>query len=168
MSLPLWYSAADCFVMPSLYEGFGLAVAGSDGLRHALRSRPIARRFPKSPAMPHCSANRTRNAIAGRAESFCCTMVNCGIGCMRRVRTRAAEFTWQRTAELTAACVSKGGRSMRERVRDISEFELIGRLRDALPVAARRSDAVPVGHRRRRGRLASPLRMSRYSSRPIP
>ena len=34
---------------------------------------------------------------------------------------------------------------MRERVRDLSEFALIGRLRDALPVAARSSDAVAVG-----------------------
>ena len=34
---------------------------------------------------------------------------------------------------------------MRERVRDISEFALIGRLRDALPIAARSSDAVAVG-----------------------
>lgn len=34
---------------------------------------------------------------------------------------------------------------MPERVRDISEFELIGRLREALPDAARGNNAVPVG-----------------------
>lgn len=34
---------------------------------------------------------------------------------------------------------------MAERVRDISEFDLIARLRDALPESARGSDAVPIG-----------------------
>lgn len=34
---------------------------------------------------------------------------------------------------------------MAERVRDISEFELIGRLRDVLPAAARSSEAIPIG-----------------------
>ncbi len=103
--LPLWYSAADCFVMPSLYEGFGLPLleamaCGAPSIASNTSSLPQVAGDaaylcePESDAIAtallavlHDGALRHRLHLAGPEQ--------------------ARQFTWQRTAALTAASYRK-------------------------------------------------------------
>jgi glycosyltransferase involved in cell wall biosynthesis len=97
--LPLWYSAADCFIMPSLYEGFGLP------LLEAMAC-----------GTPAIASNRSSlPEVAGDAAYLCepdadsiavalTTVLHDGELRQRLHEAgpnRAKAFTWQRTAALT-------------------------------------------------------------------
>lgn len=103
--LPLWYAAADCFVMPSLYEGFGLP------LLEALAC-----------GTPSIAANRSSlPEVAGDAAWFCEPDVESLADALRTVLhdgelrqrlhlagpERARTFSWDRTATLTVASYRK-------------------------------------------------------------
>ena len=103
--LPLWYSAADCFVMPSLYEGFGLP------LLEAMAC-----------GAPAIASNRSSLPEVGGEAVFLCEPDADAIGAALTTvlqngelrqqlhlagPERARQFTWQRTAELTAASYRK-------------------------------------------------------------
>lgn len=103
--LPFWYAAADCFVMPSLYEGFGLP------LLEALAC-----------GTPCLAANRASlPEVAGEAALLCepdpeaiasalGTLLHDGELRQRLHEAgplRATSFTWRRTAERTAESYRK-------------------------------------------------------------
>jgi glycosyltransferase involved in cell wall biosynthesis len=94
------YAAADCFVFPSLYEGFGLPV-----LEAMARGVPVA-----------TSGRASLAEVAGDAaltfdpedEASIVSAIECLLGngelrdrLSRAGRERAGAFTWQRAAELT-------------------------------------------------------------------
>jgi glycosyltransferase involved in cell wall biosynthesis len=100
------FAAADCFVFPSLYEGFGLPVleamargvpvACSD--RGALRevAGDAARLF--DPENPAAIAEAVAELLADRSESE--RLAKAG-------RVRAEAFTWERTARATLAAYAR-------------------------------------------------------------
>ena len=101
------YRAAEVFVYPSLFEGFGLPGAGGDGVRHsgrrvhrrcapggrrrrgALRAAPRPRGYSPS----RSSARSTTSALRAR--------------CAAAGPERAAAFSWEAAAEKTAAAVAE-------------------------------------------------------------
>jgi glycosyltransferase involved in cell wall biosynthesis len=97
------YQAAACVVFPSLYEGFGLPV-----LEAMARGVPVA--CSTSSSLPEVagdaallfdpeSVNAIRDAIERLLgdERLATRLRKAGL-------ERAATYTWERTAELTAAC----------------------------------------------------------------
>ncbi|MGH2531906.1 MAG: glycosyltransferase family 4 protein [Thermomicrobiales bacterium] len=99
--LPAWYGAADCFAFPSLYEGFGLPVleamaSGVPVVTSNLSSLPEVAgdaALLVDPDDVKAIADGIRLVVTDSA--FAATL--------RRAGTeRAAEFTWERTAALTA------------------------------------------------------------------
>jgi glycosyltransferase involved in cell wall biosynthesis len=100
--LPIWYGAADLFIYPSLYEGFGLPVVeamacGTPVVASNVSSLPeiggdaIVLVDPTDDAAIADGMRRvlTDAAVAGELR--------------RRGRLRAARFTWEKTAERTVA-----------------------------------------------------------------
>ncbi len=103
--LPLWYSATDCFIMPSLYEGFGLPLLEA----MACGAACIATNRSSLPDVAGDAAllcDPDEEGIAGALS----TLLHDG-ELRQRLREagpfRAAGFTWQRTAELTAESYRK-------------------------------------------------------------
>lgn len=101
------YALAEAFVFPSLYEGFGLPV-----LEAMARGVPVA-----------TSARASLGEVAGDAaevfdpespEAIATALVRLLSDPVERDRlraaglARAAQFTWERTAELTAAAYERG------------------------------------------------------------
>jgi glycosyltransferase involved in cell wall biosynthesis len=100
------YRIASCLVLPSLHEGFGLPV-----LEAMIRGVPVA-----------CSDRWALPETAGSAALFFDPQDPVAVAqAMRRLITdqelandliergqrRAATFTWQRTARMTAACYGR-------------------------------------------------------------
>ncbi len=94
------YRAADCFVFPSLYEGFGLPVleAMSRGVPVATSGRASLAEVAGDAALTFDPEDEASIAAALEAmladEALRERLRAAG-------RARSAEFTWQRTAELT-------------------------------------------------------------------
>lgn len=100
--LPLWYNAADLFVFPSLYEGFGLPVleamaCGAPVVTSNISSLPEVAGDAAIYVEPESveSIAKGIEAALGNSETRE-RMSRIGV-------RRAREFTWRRTAELTAA-----------------------------------------------------------------
>ncbi len=97
------YAAADCFVFPSLYEGFGLPV-----LEAMARGVPVA---TSGAGEPRRGGGRRRAHVRSRGRGLDrgrdrALLADDGAArAPRRGRTRARrpEFTWERAAELTVA-----------------------------------------------------------------
>jgi glycosyltransferase involved in cell wall biosynthesis len=103
--LPLWYSAAGCFVMPSLYEGFGLPLLEA----MACGAPSIAANTSSLPEVAGDAAYLCDPDIAGIAAALATVLHD---GELRQELhmagpERAKQFTWQRTAALTAASYRK-------------------------------------------------------------
>jgi glycosyltransferase involved in cell wall biosynthesis len=101
-ALPLWYNAADAFVYPSLYEGFGLPVVeamacGTPVLVSDVSSLPEAAGDTGFRLPPDDSPAWT-DALAGAIHDS-----NWRKEAGQRGQAHAARFTWTNTAAQTAA-----------------------------------------------------------------
>jgi glycosyltransferase involved in cell wall biosynthesis len=100
--LPLWHNAAEAFVYPSVFEGFGLPVlealaCGTPALVSDVSSLPEAA-GDTGYRLPPDDANAWTDALA-RVIDDPAWRADAGA----RGRLRAAQFTWERTAAQTAA-----------------------------------------------------------------
>ncbi len=104
--LPLWYAAADLFVLPSLYEGFGLPVLEAMACGAVVVTSNVS-------SMPEVAGEAALHvdpqSVASIAEGIRRAL---GDEILRRdLRAkglaRAKTFTWERTAELTADAYRK-------------------------------------------------------------
>jgi glycosyltransferase involved in cell wall biosynthesis len=98
--LPSLYSAADLFVFPSLYEGFGLPI-----LEAMASGVPVA--CSNVSSMPEVAGNAAELFDPGDPDGMAAAMeriLSDGSGRANRVLgglARAREFSWQRTARMT-------------------------------------------------------------------
>ncbi len=103
--LPFWYSAADCFALPSLYEGFGLPLleAMACGAPCLASNRSSLPEVGGEAAM-YCQPDT--ESIAAALETL---LHDAGLrhALHEAGPPRAAAFTWQRTAALTALTYRK-------------------------------------------------------------
>jgi glycosyltransferase involved in cell wall biosynthesis len=111
--LPLWYNAAEAFVFPSIYEGFGLPVieamaCGTPVLVSDVSSLPEAA-GDAGYRLPPYDADAWTEALdhvirdpGWRAEAT------------RRGKLRAATFTWERTAAQTVTSYRRALARMQE------------------------------------------------------
>lgn len=95
------YTGADCFVFPSLVEGFGIPLleAASYGSPIACSDIPVFHEI--LPQGPHFFDPRSPAAIAAGIQA-CLTTGRSAPG-VREAKRRAESFSWQRTAEETLA-----------------------------------------------------------------
>jgi glycosyltransferase involved in cell wall biosynthesis len=99
--LPLWYSAADIFAFPSLYEGFGLPV-----LEAMACGAPVLTSIESS--LPEVAGNAAVYVYPLSVESIADGMLSLATSSESRIVlransiARAQNFTWERTARLTA------------------------------------------------------------------
>jgi len=99
--LPLWYNAAELFVYPSLYEGFGLPVLEA----MACGTPVVASRTSSLPeVVGEAGMLVDPRDIGGLAEAMERALMD--EGKRREMREkglrRAGEFSWERTARETA------------------------------------------------------------------
>lgn len=97
--LPLWYSAADCFVLPSLYEGFGLPLLEA----MACGAPCIASNRSSLPEVGGDAALFCEPDPPAIAEALLPLLHDGELRQRLRERgpSRAARFTWERTATAT-------------------------------------------------------------------
>lgn len=98
--LPLWYAAADCFVMPSLYEGFGLPLLEA----MACGTASIATNRSSLPEVAGDAAYLCDPDADSLATALVTVLHDGELRCQLHEAgpPRARAFTWRRTAELTA------------------------------------------------------------------
>jgi glycosyltransferase involved in cell wall biosynthesis len=98
--LPLWYNAAEIFVYPSLYEGFGLPP-----LEAMACGTPVIASDASS--LPEVVGDAGLMAAPGDAEEWCAALSRLATDCdlraslRQRGLARAKEFTWVRMAQQT-------------------------------------------------------------------
>jgi glycosyltransferase involved in cell wall biosynthesis len=99
--LPLWYGAADLFVYPSLYEGFGLPVVEA----MACATPVVTSNTSSLPEVAGDAALLVAPADDALALGIRRVLTDPALAhdLRRRGQARAAEFTWERTAERTVA-----------------------------------------------------------------
>ncbi len=112
--LPELYAGAACFVLPSLYEGFGLSLAEAmaAGVPAVASDIPALREVGGDtvryapPSSAHAFADAIRLTLDRREES---------VALAQRARERAAQFSWDacaaRTLEIYRAVMAAGGRA---------------------------------------------------------
>lgn len=100
--LPIWYSAAEVFVYPSRYEGFGLPpleamACGAPVITSTASSLPEV--------VGDAGLQVEATDVDALAEAMRRTLADADLRADLRARglARAAGFTWQRTAQATAA-----------------------------------------------------------------
>jgi glycosyltransferase involved in cell wall biosynthesis len=100
--LPLWYNAADVFVFPSRYEGFGLPVleamaCGTPTVTSTVSSLPEVAGDAALAVEP--------DDVDALTDALYRALTNTALREELRVkgRARAAKFTWEETARRTAA-----------------------------------------------------------------
>lgn len=101
-ALPMWYNAADLFVYPSLYEGFGLPIleamaCGLPVIASDTTSLPEAV-GPGGLLVPPLDAEAWAQAMARLLDDAALRQEQ-----IERGRRWAGQFTWNNTARLTAA-----------------------------------------------------------------
>jgi glycosyltransferase involved in cell wall biosynthesis len=103
--LPLWYSACDFFVIPSLYEGFGLTLLEA----LACGAPAIAANRASLPEVAGDAAVLVDPDAGSLATALVALAENQDLKDQLSAKgpLQAAHFTWQRTAELTVASYRK-------------------------------------------------------------
>jgi len=103
--LPLWYASADCFVMPSLYEGFGLPLLEA----MACGAPSIATNRSSLPEVAGDAAYLCDPDVDSLAAALVTVLHDGELRCRLHEAgpRRASGFTWRRTAELTADAYRK-------------------------------------------------------------
>lgn len=100
--LPCWYSAADCFAFPSLYEGFGLPVLEAMACGVPVVTSNVSS-LPEVAGEAALLVDPSDEAQIAAGIRQVVTEPRIADSLRRRGRERAAGFTWERTAMLTAA-----------------------------------------------------------------
>jgi glycosyltransferase involved in cell wall biosynthesis len=102
-TLPLWYNAADLFVYPSLYEGFGLPA-----LEAMACGTPVITSTASS--LPEVVGDATRLVDPSDTDGLAATMAQLLGSREQREQMRvaglaqASKFSWEKTAIQTAHC----------------------------------------------------------------
>ncbi|MCC6793059.1 MAG: glycosyltransferase family 4 protein [Thermomicrobiales bacterium] len=107
--LPLWYSLADVFAFPSLYEGFGLPVLEAMGCGAPVLTSNVS-------SLPEIAGDAAVYVDPRSVDGIAEGLARLGTDAALRERlgaagaTRAEAFTWRRTAELTASIYREAAR----------------------------------------------------------
>lgn len=98
--LPWWYGAADLFVFPSLYEGFGLPPLEA----MACGTPVVSSNAASLPEVLGEAALLTPTDVEGLAQAMRCVLLNPHLQEEMRARglAKASEYSWERTARETA------------------------------------------------------------------
>ncbi len=107
--LPALYAAADLFLFPTLYEGFGIPVleafaCGTPTITSRVAGNAETARDAALLVDPYSEEDIARSIVEALTNE------ELRDGLRRRGLARAREFSWRRTAELTLACYEEVAR----------------------------------------------------------